>query len=369
MRSSTSVFKRFFNNLEWIIALKTALSATISYLISVGISNLLDRPDTLVSGLWSVMTAIVLSQGNIGVTYKAAWIRFLGVIVGSILGGVFTTYIGSGPLNLGLAIFATVIICSLFHIKDSFRIACMTVAIVMLLWGFKQSVSPWTFSFFRFIDSCIGILTTLLIAHFVLPEKALVNLENNIAKILTNLGKFYRLSLTTETDLKESDQTSRELFFEIDELLRENRDLLEDSRVESFARSSFLDEWTLISYQMISLFETIDSIRLSEKAPLYKIFDDALEGRVQKVIDQTDLTFEELARMISNKQDAAHIQELDKSLKELNEEQIRFRSTRTTRKFSLMDVESFFVFFYSLKVVGDELIKMEKILKTIKQTR
>ena len=369
MHSIAAFFKQTYNRIEWRTALKTGLAASISYIIGVAISKILDRPDTLVSGLWCVLTAIVVSQANIGLTYKTAWIRFLGVIVGSIMGGYITTYLGSDSVSLGIGVFFTVIICSILNIKDSFRIACMSVAVVMLLWGFKHAVSPWTFSFFRFIDSCIGIITTLAVAHFILPEKAITNLEKNVINLLLSLGKYYRLALDTERESPEIDENSQELFIEIDELLSENRTLLEESKIESIARRpSFPEEWTLISYQLGSLFETIDSLRHVQKGTLSKIFDDALDNQVKSVIDKTDLTFEELTKLISTKKRAgAHMEELKKALQGLNSEQIRFRDTRTTRKFNLAEVESFFVFFYSLRFIGEELIKMEERLITIYQ--
>lgn len=355
--TTLSFFRNVFDNIEWRIALKTGLAAGLSLFVGLSLSSVLNRPDTLISGLWCVLSSIVVSQTHLGETYKAAWLRFLGIFIGSILGGILTIYLGSDPISLGFGIFFTVIICSILNIKDSFRIACMSVAVVMLFWEFKHSVNPWVFSFYRFIDSCIGIITTLVVAYVVLPEKAVVNLKQNTSKILLNLGKYYMASVDFERE--RDDETTTELFIEISDLLRENRGFLEISQIEKLHQPAFHDSWTVLVHQLENIFESIDTLQRVNTSTLNKIFDDTLAKQVDLVIDKTSLTFQEVSKSLTSKKKGSNSEELAAPLTNLSQELTRFRSTHTTGKFSLEDVESFFVFFYSLRSIANQLRKIQ----------
>ena len=63
----------------------------------------------------------------------------------------------------------------------------------------------------------------------------------------------------------------------------------------------------------------------------------------------TDSGFNEIEKILESIQDTFHFDVLRQALKDLNQDLLRFRATRTTRKFNLEDVESFFVFFYRLR--------------------
>lgn len=364
MPSISAFLRNIYDRIEWMFAFKTALAASLSLIAGLQVSYYLHRPDTIVSGLWSVLSSIVVSQSHLGGTYKAALIRFFGVFIGSIMGGALTVYLGSDYLSVGLGVFSTIIFCSIFNIKDSFRIACMSFAVVMLLWGFKQNINPWLFSFYRFIDSCIGIFVTILVAHLIFPEKSTTNLKQNISKILNCLVEYYRLFLISATEKDSSDafQYSNDLFIETQKLLNENHEYLEGTRLEHFNLPNITDQWTLITNQLETLFESIDSLRDFKLYKISKIFDIELEKQLEKVISLTNLTFEELAQIVDNKITTTHTKELNQSLIDLNHQLVRFRSTRATRQFDLDDIESFFVFFYTLRSIGKELIKLEELI-------
>lgn len=357
-------FIKSIESIEWRIAVKTGIAASISLFLGLGFSQLLQRPDTLVSGLWCVMASIVVLQAHLGGTYKAAWIRFLGVLVGSIMGGFFTVQFGSGALSLGLSICGTILLCSLIGIKDSVRIASLSVAVVMILWGIRPSISPWTFALFRFLDSCLGILVAVVVAHVFWPEKAATNLQKNITKSLLSMSKLYRLA----TDLDESDKSiyaSQELELEIDDLMQKNQDFHEVSKLELLTRFDNPEELAILVSQLDSIFKSIVALKNVPKVTLAKVFDDALGNQVTDVVDKSDLAFQLLAKSVENEQASVNFDDLQLSLDKLNEEQIRFRATRATRKFNLEDVESFFVFFYNLRSIGDSLIKMHQNLQTL----
>ena len=361
--STRSFLKEFLVRTELRTAFKTGLAAGLSWIAGIAFSKFFDRPDSLVSGLWCVLAAIVVMQAHLEGTYKAAWIRFLGVLIGSIAGAVFITYIGDDPLSLGISVFLTIVICSLINIKDSFRIASMSTAVIIII-GSTNPSNPWMFSLFRFLDSCIGIIVALLVAYAIWPEKAVVNLRRSVAKTLDAIGKYYALAINLEPESKLYIDTSDALSADILNLLEDNRTYREEAKVELLNRKFLDEDWTAITSQLEYIFESLVSLRKIHKHNLSQIFDYSLDKNVNIVIEKTELAFQNMEKIISFQKPIAPLNGLDNAVRNLNDDLLRFRNTRTTRKFNLEDVESFFVFFYSLRNIAESVLKMEHCLET-----
>jgi len=342
------------------LAFKTGVAAGLSLIVGFAFSDAFDRPDVFVSGLWCVMASIVVMQAHLGGTYGAAWKRFLGVLIGSIAGVLFYSFWGNGPLSLACSVFCTIVICALLNIKDSFRIAGMSTAIIIVMAGFHPTVNPMMFSFYRFIDSCIGIIVAVVVARIVWPEKATENIQANIVKTLNLLSKYYRITTTLDPFTDAQVQSADMILEDIEELFQENRDCLEEAILERFDNQLKSEHWILIIEQLENICYAISALRGVHKEVLTKIFDDELAARVAELIDKTDVAFQSLEKSISSDMQSVSFESLTHALNAMNEDLVRFRATRTTRKFNLEDVESFFVFFYSLRSIGEAIIKTEK---------
>jgi len=359
-----SFFKKLLVRTELRTAFKTGLAASLSWMAGIAFSKFSDRPDTLVSGLWCVLAAIVVMQAHLEGTYKAAWARFLGVLIGSIAGAFFMTYLGDDPLSLGISVFLTIVICALINIKDSFRIASMSTAVIIIM-GSIHPTDPWMFSLFRFLDSCIGIMISIFIAYTIWPEKAVVNLRHSVAETLDATGRYYTLAINLEPESELYVQTSDALFVDIQNHLEENRTYLGEAKVELLNREFLDDDWTSITSQLENIFESLVSLRNIHKHNLSQIFDDSLDKHVSIVIEKTQVAFQNMEKMISFESPLTPLNGLDAAINNLNEDLLRFRNTRTTRKFNLEDVESFFVFFYSLRNVAESVKKMEHSIQDL----
>ena len=111
--------RNLIDSLQLDFALKIGVAATIGLFLGVGFSQILDRPDALVSGMWTVVTAILVVQAHLGGTYIAASVRFLGTVIGTVMAGLCTTFLGSNAISLGISNFITVAFCYLVNLKDS----------------------------------------------------------------------------------------------------------------------------------------------------------------------------------------------------------------------------------------------------------
>ena len=67
----------------------------------------------------------------------------------------------------GVAATITVLCCAVLRLDRSYRLACVTVAIVMLI---KSAGPPWKIALHRFLEVALGIVVALAIS--ALPPKA-----------------------------------------------------------------------------------------------------------------------------------------------------------------------------------------------------
>jgi uncharacterized membrane protein YgaE (UPF0421/DUF939 family) len=116
---------------------------------------------------WAVMSAVVVMQADAKATISASWMRVVGTLAGAVVGGSFLASLGYHVWVFGIAIGLVVLICGLLRLIESYRIAAVTVAVVMLI---GQSEPPVTAAMYRFIEVSFGILVALLISALFNPS-------------------------------------------------------------------------------------------------------------------------------------------------------------------------------------------------------
>lgn len=359
-------FVQSFQSIEWKAAIKTGLSGSLGLYLGLLWSAHLYHPDTIISGMWSALSAIVVQQGHLGSTYKSAWIRFLGMMIGCTMGGLFTTLMGSNPISLTVGIILTVVICSLFGIKDSVRIACLSVAIVMILWGLRPGLSPWQFGFFRFLDSCIGIAAAVLVAHLLWPAKVATEISHNVAETFQSFSRLFMWA----SYLKPLTPGENQIFYQLSkstgELLRKNHQYLEDSKLELISESSDLDEWKLLFDHLDAVNEKIYILKNIYKEKVGLMVEAELNQDTMELVQSIEKTMQQFARALLSRSPSIDLVPLQLSSEKLSDALLGFRSKKITRQYELQDVESFFVYFFTLKALVHDLEKCKKHIDKIK---
>lgn len=337
--------KEYFIQLKLKIALKIALTALLSFYLCLVFDEYLKHPEYLVSGLWTVMASIVVLQGNIGGTYKAIWNRFCGVLIGSAVGAFFVFEFGSGTVVMGIAIFLTIVLCTLFKIPESYRIAALSVVIIILPLKLHPTNDPWTFAFFRFLDTCLGFIVAILVTNLLWPSKALTQMRMNIAETSILLQRYFEHLLIPERSLK----VTQALTEEINEALRDGRKVLEESKVElliSFAPAGIWIDLINCQERMWESLRVLDSILNSS---LDEVFDEEMKLLIRRIVEGIDFSLEDFSHDLKTGQskfDYSVIGQLENSIVE---QKIRFRASGTLRNYPLEMVEGYFVFFYQVK--------------------
>lgn len=358
--TTESLLQKLINQLEFQIAMKAGVAASLSLYLGVAFAKWLDRPDTLISGTWCVLSTFVVMQAHLGGTYRAAWVRFLGVLIGSLMGGLFTSLFGSNAITLGISVVLTVLSCSLFQIKDSIRIACLSLSVVMILWGMQPSISPWKFGWYRFLDSTIGILIAVLVSHTLWPTKATQKLRLSVAKTVHMINRLFQMELSLRPPPKNFQTIHNRLTRDIEQSIMQAQNFLSDSELEVLSRTRRIEEWSNLLDRLSAIFDATRELNTFHTYNLKRILDDNLQNKLEQTLKKVVKNLNLLVQRLKRKYSEEPSQELREAVNELNEELARFRTTKTTRKFERHEVEKFFVFFYNLRLVIEELIKMEE---------
>ncbi len=339
------------------IALRTAIGAALAWIVEAGITRLMGRTDTTVSGLWCVISAIIILQSSLGAGYLEGTKRFLGLLIGSLLGASATHWLGSTPVHLGLSLFITVVVMGGLKLQKSTKIASLSCAVIMILWSMNPTTSPWVFAMYRFGDSCLGLIVGLFVSHFIFPSETVKKLQKNQRELFLTFSSLLipLLPASKESSISFEEETSLQ---KARELLTEDEQLVKEVHAEWIRDEEAKEGWELLHLGEKRILELLASSLQLSKRELHLLLDDPLSKTTNEALLTLRNAFENLGKR------ETPIEEPAKTLEKLKEEMARFRETRVTRSFSLKDLEAYFVFYYNLTELLGETRKLGKVLAT-----
>jgi uncharacterized membrane protein YccC len=265
-------------------AVKTALAAAFCWWLA----KLFGWPD----GYWGSISAVIVLQSNVGATVKASRDRIFGTIIGAVLGFAFSLF-GAIPWNFILAIIAAVILCTLLSLRNSSRLAGVTVVIVMLV----QKAGPrWTLARDRVGEVMLGILVALAVSALVFPDRARLRLRDGLAQEFDSLGDFFKAILTGFRGAPASNLAAfRE---EALGLLRANNQLLEAASHEPSGGQGWREGLITLSQFGRSLFDALVALEFSVKDSHGDEYAQQLEPALGKLSEDICAGFEHVAGRI-----------------------------------------------------------------------
>jgi uncharacterized membrane protein YccC len=155
--------------LEHRAQLGLSLRVTIAALLSFVLSHLLNVP----LPLWTVLTAVVLTQVSFGRSVKATIDYVLGTLGGAIYAGAVAGLVPHATeIALGGVLAITVApLALLAALNASFSVATLTGVLVVLVPTITH-VSPIESAVYRVIEVSVGGITALAVSYLVLPMRA-----------------------------------------------------------------------------------------------------------------------------------------------------------------------------------------------------
>ena len=129
---------------------RTAIAAVVSLLVA----RVLGLPEAY----WATITTLIIMQSRLGAALAISEQRFAGTAVGALMGALLTTYFGSNTIVFGSGVFAIGLICAALRLGEAYRMASVTLAIVMLI---GRTKSAWIVAAHRFVEVSVGIAVGL----------------------------------------------------------------------------------------------------------------------------------------------------------------------------------------------------------------
>lgn len=137
---------------------RTAVTAVASLLVA----RLFGLPEDY----WALLTTLVITQSSVGTTLAVSWQRFIGTVLGGIV-GVLASYAAPHVLVFGLSVFLLGKLCAVLQTdRSAYRLGAVTLAIVMLI---PRGEPAWRIAIHRSAEVSIGIAVALVMT-IVWPE-------------------------------------------------------------------------------------------------------------------------------------------------------------------------------------------------------
>ncbi len=128
----------------------------IAAIASLAMARLFKLPEPY----WACITTFVVLQTKLGPTFTVSWQRLAGTAMGATIGVLLSVYFGPKLLAFGAGVFVIGLICAGLHLNASYRLANITLAIVMLV---AHTESPAMIAVHRFLEVATGIVVALAV--------------------------------------------------------------------------------------------------------------------------------------------------------------------------------------------------------------
>jgi len=116
---------------------------------------------------WAPITTLVITQSSLGAALAVSGQRFVGTVLGAVVGGIVASYFGPRVLVFGACVFLLGLLCAVARSgRSAYRFGGVTLAIVLLV---PRTGPAWQVALHRFAEVSIGILVALIFA-WVWPE-------------------------------------------------------------------------------------------------------------------------------------------------------------------------------------------------------
>jgi uncharacterized membrane protein YccC len=265
-------------------AAKTALVAALCWWIALRFG--------LHDGYWGAISAIIVLQSNFGATITASRDRVLGTIIGAGFGFAFSLF-GTLPWNFILAVLCAVILCGLLGLRNSSRLAGVTICIVMLV---QRTGSHWLLALHRVGEVFLGIVVAIAVSTLVFPDRARLRLRDGLAQEFLVLNAFFEGILQGFRGHPAENLT--ELREDALAMLRANNALLEASRNEPSGGPGWREGLGMLAQFGRTIFDALVALELAVRESHEDNYAQQLEPQLGRLVSDIQSGFHYLAKCI-----------------------------------------------------------------------
>ena len=332
--------------------LKTGLAGAITYAIYAGFH--------LHQGYWAVFSALVVTQANLGASWKAALYRTIGSTAGAVAAALLFPVLGKGPVGAGIVLFLLAsVFAYLAALHPALTAAGFTAAIILVFGG---TAEPWHVAWLRVIYTMEGAIVAFAVGALLWPVRAREVLRQKIATILEGAGNLYRAVTAAAIQGVDNEQQIRELDRRLHDLRRGITQQMDEARSElsfsSFNRNAFQ-----------RVVELADQLRrrltaMAEDRTLY-IHAQASPGLLPSIpvlAEKTVEHFDLLAQAVRHPETKISSTDLEAAVSALDGDLAVLRGQRATAPFALDRMLPFWALVFNLREVAQDLKELELTL-------
>jgi uncharacterized membrane protein YccC len=265
-------------------ATKTALAAAFSWWIALQFG--------LHDGYWGAISAIIVLQSNFGATITASRDRILGTMIGSAFGFAFSLF-GVLPWNFILAVLCAIILCGLLGLRNSSRLAGVTIAIVMLV---QNTGSHWLLALHRVGEVFLGIVVAVTVSTLVFPDRARLRLRDGLAQEFLVFNAFFEGIL--QGFRGHPAENLPELREDALAMLRGNNALLEESRNEPSGGPGWREGLGMLAQFGRTIFDALVALELAVRESHEDNYAQQLEPELGRLAADIESGFQYVAKCI-----------------------------------------------------------------------
>jgi uncharacterized membrane protein YccC len=262
-----------------VLAVKTAMAAGLCYWLA--------RMVGLQDGYWGSISAIIVLQSNVGSTVTASRDRLIGTLIGAAFGAVFSLF-GEGLWPYLAAVITAMVTCSLLGLKNSSRLAAVTVTILMLV---HRTGSNWTLPMHRVLEVLLGIVVALGISTLVLPSRAKARLRDGLAQEYLLMGALFEAVLAAFRG-KPRENLDR-LKKDVETAIAANAQLLDAARNEPSGGPASLEALSMLFQFGKEMEDSLTAMELASKGNTGgDSYADHLEPEMGKLVTDIQRDFQ-----------------------------------------------------------------------------
>lgn len=283
-RPAATGFLNYERRALLLLALKTALAAGLSYWLA----RMVGWPD----GYWGSISAIIVLQSSVGSTVNASRDRLIGTLIGAAFGGAFS-FLGEALWVYLTAVITAMVTCSLMGLKNSSRLAGVTVTIILLV---HRTGSNWTLPTRRVAEVLLGIVLALGVSTLVFPSRARLRLRDGLAQEFLLLGAVFDAVIAGFHDRAVEDLPG--LWKDTETIRENNAELLAEARNEPTGGQASVESLSLLNQFGNELIDGLRALDLASASGSGSSFAAKLNPELGRFTDDIRRGFEYLAGCI-----------------------------------------------------------------------
>jgi uncharacterized membrane protein YccC len=242
----------------------------------------------------------------------------------------------------GAAATVTVWICASLGLRDTYRLAGVTVAIVMLI---SRAGSPWAVALHRFLEVALGVFVALLITLLMWPSRARDDLQGAMAETLGCLEALYQA--VVRRYCAGAAPLFGELMCQINAAFRRYDDLLKQAAYEPGMAELVHEGLTTVRGHLTQIWWAIEALatRDGHNDTYYRRF----EPELGQLLREISAAFHGLAENVAMAQGTFKSTDLERAASALDDKAAAIRTSGVSLSYSLEEVSRFYAFFISVK--------------------